>query len=119
METAAIKASGSNKYTPFTRKLTAVYTRATLEVSKYTKFFLRHLVVCTSRFQAGLRSDAPGEDDHPCPTQMPNGISLPHAFDSCKGNLHACSPCMMLPILQAFSVLYKDPLKGPLIQRCH
>ena len=33
METAAIKASGSNKYTPFTRKLTAVYTRATLEVS--------------------------------------------------------------------------------------
>ena len=32
METAAIKASGSNKYTPFTRKLTAVYTRATLEV---------------------------------------------------------------------------------------
>ncbi|KAL3139906.1 hypothetical protein ABBQ38_004198 [Trebouxia sp. C0009 RCD-2024] len=31
METAAIKASGSNKYTPFTRKLTAVYTRATLE----------------------------------------------------------------------------------------
>ena len=33
METAAIKASGSNKYTPFTRKLTAVYTRATLEVT--------------------------------------------------------------------------------------
>ena len=32
METAAIKASGTNKYTPFTRKLTAVYTRATLEV---------------------------------------------------------------------------------------
>lgn len=32
METAAIKASGSNKYTPFTRKLTAVYTKATLEV---------------------------------------------------------------------------------------
>ena len=32
IETAAIKASGSNKYTPFTRKLTAVYTRATLEV---------------------------------------------------------------------------------------
>lgn len=32
METAAIKATGSNKYTPFTRKLTAVYTRATLEV---------------------------------------------------------------------------------------
>ncbi|KAL0026611.1 hypothetical protein WJX77_010338 [Trebouxia sp. C0004] len=31
METAAIKASGSSKYTPFTRKLTAVYTRATLE----------------------------------------------------------------------------------------
>lgn len=36
METAAIKASGSNKYTPFTRKLTAVYTRATLEVSNHT-----------------------------------------------------------------------------------
>ncbi len=36
METAAIKASGSNKYTPFTRKLTAVYTRATLEVNYIT-----------------------------------------------------------------------------------
>ncbi len=36
METAAIKASGSNKYTPFTRKLTAVYTRATLEVNCIT-----------------------------------------------------------------------------------
>lgn len=32
METAALKAAGDNKYTPFTRKLTALYTRSTLEV---------------------------------------------------------------------------------------
>ena len=31
-ETAAVKAAGTNKYTPFERKLTALYTRATLEV---------------------------------------------------------------------------------------
>lgn len=31
-ETAALKAAGDNKYAPFTRKLTAVYTRSTLEV---------------------------------------------------------------------------------------
>ncbi|KAK9810008.1 hypothetical protein WJX72_003290 [[Myrmecia] bisecta] len=30
-ETAALKAAGSNRYTPFTRKLTALYTRSTLE----------------------------------------------------------------------------------------
>ena len=31
-ETAAIKASGDNKYTPFQRRLTALYTQSTLEV---------------------------------------------------------------------------------------
>lgn len=33
IETAAIKAAGSNRYAPFERKLTALYTRSTLEVS--------------------------------------------------------------------------------------
>ena len=37
METAAIKATGTNKYTPFTRRLTAVYTRATLEVTQVSR----------------------------------------------------------------------------------
>ena len=32
LETAALKAAGDNKYAPFTRKLTALYTRSTLEV---------------------------------------------------------------------------------------
>ena len=32
IETAALKAASDNKYTPFTRKLTAMYTRSTLEV---------------------------------------------------------------------------------------
>ena len=76
METAAIKASGSNKYTPFTRKLTAVYTRATLEVSKHTKFFMCLGIVCASHL-ASLRGDAPGKDDHPYPSQMRHGISRP------------------------------------------
>ena len=31
-ETAAIKASGDNRYTPFQRRLTALYTQSTLEV---------------------------------------------------------------------------------------
>lgn len=34
-ETAAIKASGDNKYTPFQRRLTALYTQSTLEVGAY------------------------------------------------------------------------------------
>ena len=50
METAAIKASGSNKYTPFTRKLTAVYTRATLEVSKPRLCWCIFLVVNEQAF---------------------------------------------------------------------
>ncbi len=33
IETAAIKAAGSNRYAPFERKLTALYTRSTLEAS--------------------------------------------------------------------------------------
>ena len=32
IETAAIKKTSENRNTPFTRELTAVYTRATLEV---------------------------------------------------------------------------------------
>jgi len=32
METAALKKAGDNRNAPFTRKLTALYTRATLEV---------------------------------------------------------------------------------------
>ena len=32
IETAALKAAGDNKYTPFKRQLTAIYTLATLEV---------------------------------------------------------------------------------------
>lgn len=50
METAAIKASGSNKYTPFTRKLTAVYTRATLEVSKPPVWCIDFLVLKEQAF---------------------------------------------------------------------
>lgn len=32
METAALKKAGDNRNAPFTRELTALYTRATLEV---------------------------------------------------------------------------------------
>lgn len=41
-ETAAIKASGDNKYTPFQRRLTALYTRSTLEVHPHAHPLASH-----------------------------------------------------------------------------
>ena len=56
METAAIKASGSNKYTPFTRKLTAVYTRATLEVRPMTQALSPDTILVTVTLTAWYSS---------------------------------------------------------------
>ncbi len=39
-ETAALKKAGDNRSAPFTRRLTALYTRATLEVRLCARFKL-------------------------------------------------------------------------------
>ena len=39
-ETAALKAAGDNKNTPFERRLTALYTRSTLEARLISQSFI-------------------------------------------------------------------------------
>lgn len=58
-ETAKLKAEGDNKYAPFTRKLTALYTRATLEVEYQTSsppyfLFCSHLLYVTCNQNKGI-----------------------------------------------------------------
>ena len=89
METAAIKASGSNKYTPFTRKLTAVYTRATLEVRPMTQALSPDTILVTVTLTAwyssaifAMRSSAALPSQSECPAFC-GDEDANHAQQSC------------------------------------
>lgn len=74
IETAALKAAGSNKAAPFERRLTALYTRSTIEAGDHTD-------IAGGKMGRGQGSVPDEDDDAPEPDQPPASVA-PAALNS-------------------------------------